>query len=141
MGWWRQRKVVKVGKQSAPIYFEGEGQKARLSISSSPGAEYTDYLKKIAPQMTTDAQKAAHKDAVKVGARIESSISSHQLTDAETNTLVGDINKMAQLLEIMLAGAAAPPSIITYKTVIAGGGGQQAEAKISQQGSRWQQRQ
>ena len=130
VGWWRQRKVVKVGKKSATIYFEGEGQKAHLAISSSPGAGYTEYLKGIASQMTTDVQKDAHSKALKVGARIESNISSHQMTDAEANTLVGDINTMAGYLEIMLSGTAVPPSIITYKTVVSGGGGQGVEAKI-----------
>jgi len=128
--WWKQRKVVKVGKQQATIYFAGEGQKARLSISSSPGAEYTEYLKKIAGQMTSQAQKDAHVKALKLGASIEKNISSHQMTDAEANTLVGEINSMAQLLEIMLLGAAVPPSIITYKSVVAGGGGQGVEAKM-----------
>ena len=128
--WWRQRKVVKVGKKSATIYFEGKDEKARLSISSSPGADYTDYLKNIAGQMTSAAQKKAHGDALKVGAKIESKISSHQMTEAEANALVADINKMAQLLEVMLGGAAVPPSIITYGTVTPDGGGTMAEAKI-----------
>jgi DNA uptake protein ComE-like DNA-binding protein len=128
--WWRQRKVVTVGKQRATIYFQGEGQKAHLAISSSPGAEYTEYLKKIAGKMTSQAQKDAHSKALKLGAKIESNISSHQMTEGEANTLVADINNMAQLLEIMLSGAAVPPSLITYKPVITGGGGQGAEAKI-----------
>src|SRR6185369_6045607 len=65
VGWWKTRKVVKAGKKSATIYFEGEGQKARLAISSSPGAGYTDYLKGIASQMTTVAQKDAHTEGLK----------------------------------------------------------------------------
>lgn len=128
--WWRTRKVVKVGKQTATIHFEGKDEQSRLFISSSPGVGYTDYLKGIAAKMTTPPQIKAHGDALKVGAKIDSDISSHTMTEAEANALVGDINKMAQLLEIMLGGAAVPPSIITYGPVTSDGGGTKMEAKI-----------
>ncbi|MCI0489628.1 MAG: DNA/RNA non-specific endonuclease, partial [Blastocatellia bacterium] len=133
--WWKKEKKVKVGEKTALIYFEGTEETARLTIKASPSQNYTDYLAGIASKMSSPDQKKAHAEATAVGKRIESKISSHNLTKGETDALVVDLNRFGELLEIMLGAAAPPPSIINYGAVTAEQGGTRAEAKVLSQDS------
>ena len=128
--WWKESREVHVGTAKAKVYFEGDAEGATLTIASSPGKNYTEYLKDIESKMTTEAQTAAHTEAGSLGKQIQSQIRSRKMTDAEAADVIKNLNRMAELMKIMLGGEKAPASVIEYGPLTAEQGGTLAEAKI-----------
>lgn len=133
VNWWKEKRTVKVGKKTHTVAFEGSEEKARLVIASSPGVGYKAYLESVEAQMKTAEQKKSHKEAGKVGERIDKNLASRKKSETETNALVADLNTMADLLRTILGGAPVPPSIIKYGSVTSKQGGKYAEAQILSQ--------
>ena len=128
--WWKESREVRVGTEKAKVYFEGDAAGATLTIASSPGKTYGEYLDGIESKMKTPAQKTAHAEALTLGAQIQSKIRSRKMSDADSTDVIKGLDRMAKLMKIMLGGKKIPPSIIEYGPLTAEQGGTEAEAKI-----------
>ncbi|MDH5576884.1 MAG: hypothetical protein OEZ09_00345 [Betaproteobacteria bacterium] len=125
--WWKERRSFTVNGRTHTLYFQGEGEGARLYAQSSPGRPISEYLSDLPPAAK---QNPEYKKARTLAEEMETKRPTGVDVEDHAAKKVENYNNLAPLLKKLWGDEDRPPSIVTFGPLHPNVGGTKMEAKI-----------